>query len=495
MTYRGVTTSVLPTGGLNNGYDPVNIGESETPDCQNIRFRNNACVKRDGIAKFINAAAGSSFVQGIAELIKENGTTFQTVTAGGKAYLSSAGSWSDITGAVTINSGQNAIVSCAQLADILCFTNNIDAPWKYTGAGNISALGGAPATCQGFVAYKNYLITLQAAGSIGKAQWSAINNPASWPAANTNTFLNQQGQKGMGFGVMGDQLYVFFDRSIHQMAYTGDSITPFVFPVRHPSIGAVSGGGIVAVDDAIFFPSVRGIYRFDGSNLEYVSGKIEATWRSLNKSRLQYIQAIKNERYNEIWFAVSTGANTQHDTVLCYDYQDRKWSIFKHYNVNCFGLYPSAQPIDPIIGGVAGQVWRGNTGAYTDDGQAIDAYWLTKPNILGDPTRLRQVDQVRLIATSDSTAGASIEVSTAYNLEPLAPGEAIAYAASGASWDSATWDVDEWSIGAGTQGLDYTTRPKGHGRMFQMKLRNNQNNVTFAISAALLSYRARRGEE
>lgn len=494
MTYRGLTVSVLPIGGLNNSYDPVSIGDTETPDCQNIRFRNNSCIKRDGITKFIAGAAGSSFLQGIAELIKESGTAFEVVIAGGKAYLSNGSAWTDITGAVTISSLQNSLVSTAQLADKLCFTNNVNAPWKYTGAGNVSALAGAPATCQGFVTYKNYLVTLQPAGVIGKVQWSSLNDPETWPAPNTNTFLNQQGQKGMGFGLLGDQLFVFMDRSIQQMAYTGDAVEPFTFPTRHPSIGALSGGGIVSVDDAIYFPSYRGIYRFDGTSLEYVSAKIESTWRSINKTRLQYIQGIKNERYNEVWWAVSTGSNTQNDKLIVYDYVDRKWTVFSTFLINCFGSYPSAKPIDPIIGGYAGQVWTANSGAYTDDGTAIDAYWVTKPHTLGDPTRLRQVDQVRLIATSDSGAGASFEISTAYNLETPTPGQAIPYSSSGAIWDTDMWDQVVWSLGSGVEGLNYTMRPQGNGRMFQMKVRNAQNNIGMSTAGCLLSYRQRKGE-
>lgn len=487
MTFRGPVIPILPMGGLNDGGSGVNIPDNQSPDCLNVRFGRDQVEKRDGITRYITTEVSSGkAVTGIAQLVLSNGTSYQVAAAGSALTVESGGAWSSIKGALTFTDSQNNHFRFAQLTDLLVGTNNVDQVFKYSGSGNAAALGGVPASflAKAITDYKNYLVFLNTseAGTRykGRCRWSGLNNAESYPAANYNDSLNNVGQEGMGFGKRGDQLYLFFDRSIQEMVYTGDADTPFLFPTVEPEIGAASGHAIVTVDNNIVFPSQKGIYVMQGGEPQYISKDIEDTWESLNASRLPYIQGAHNKRRNEVWFSVSTGANTTNNKVLVYNYVTNQWTVFDSWNANAFGVFPSSKPLDPILGNYSGFVYRTNTGTYLDDTSAITAYLKTKYLSMGDPGRKCQVRRLQIFVSADSTEGAVLEVSNGYTFNPVSDPRSIDFTVGGSEFDSAIFDLDTFAV-EGIREVFY--RPRGHGRMVQFEFRNEQASAGMVLHA------------
>ncbi len=485
MTFTGQVVPILPKGGLNNRDSAVNIPEDQSPDCLNIRFGKKTVEKRDGITRYITTqVVADKAVTGLAQLVLSNGTTAQVATAGNDITVESGGAWSSIKGALTSTDSQDNIYRFAQLTDLLIGTNNVNPVFKYSGTGNAAALTGVPASflAKTVTDFKNYLVFLNVSEGgtryKGRVRWSGLNNAELYPAANYNDALNNVGQEGVGLGKRGDQLYLFFDRSIQEMVYTGDVDTPFFFPTVEPELGAVSGHAIVTVDHNIVFPSQKGIYVMQGGEPKYISADIEDTWDTLNLSRLQYIQGAHNRRRNEVWFSVSTGANTTNNKILVFNYITNQWSVFDSWNANCFGHFPSTKPLDPVLGNYAGRVFNTNTGTYLDDTSAIIAYVKTKLLSMGDAGRKCQVRRIQIFVDSDNTANAALKVSVGYTFNPVADQQSIDFTVGGAVYDTAVFDVDTFA-GEGIREIFY--RPRGHGRMVQFEFRNEQASVGMVL--------------
>lgn len=485
MTFRGQTLSILPRGGLNNGDDPVNLDPNQSPDCLNVRFAQDGVYKRDGMERYLATAVnGSAAVVGIAQLTLANGTSEQIAVAGNDIMEESGGVWASIKGALTFTANQNNLQQFAQLTDLIVGTNNVDAIWRWGGTGNATALGGSPpGKAKGIAAYKNYLFLLNTEETgtrrPGRIRWSLLNNAENWPAANVNDLANNTGQAGQGLAKFGDQLFAFFDRSIYEVVYTGNSVTPFIFPTTCADIGSASGYGLVVTDDAVFFPSYRGIYAMNGGVPRYISEPIEGTWATINAGRLQYVVGVHNRAYNEVWFAISTGSNTAHDTILVYDYVRNAWTIFSGVTVNAFGQFSASLPLNPIVGTTSSLVLKANSGDYLDDTSAITAYIDTKPHPMGDPTRKRQVKRLQLICQSEDAAGAQHRLTYAYDLGSLAGETTVDVSHGGSLWDQAVWDVDVFA--QGSRMIKYA-RPTGHGRFFQIRVRNIQASVGMKLA-------------
>lgn len=485
MTFRGQIIPILPIMGLNTGDNPYNISELESPDCRNVRFHKKSIGKRDGIDKYIATAADADAVVGIMQHIAtDTGATKQIVAAGDSLVEESAGAWASVKGALTLTSGQDSFVSSAQLTNILVGTNDVNPVWAYTGAGNAAALAGVVAgfLCKSIIDFKNYLWTLNTSEGgtrrQGRGRWSALSNTASWPAANFNDILNNTGYKGTGLAKWGDHLVAFFDRAIQEVFYTGDTDTPFVFPDASVGIGAVSGQSIVTTAKGIFFASYKGIYLLRGGEPEYVSRRIEGLWSTLNQNRLAMIVGGENKAKNEVMFAVSVAAATTNDLVLVYNYEVDRWTAFGTWAINAVGYFPATMPTTPLIGNYSGLVFKTNTGTFNDNGSAIDAYVQTKVLKMGDAGRKCQIKKLQIIADSEDT-GARLKISHGYALDPVSSQTQVDYSTGGAVFDTAVFDVDIFAE-EGVREVNH--RPQGHGRMFQLELRNDQLNIGLEVA-------------
>lgn len=485
MTFAGKTVEILPIGGVNNGLDPINIDDRESPACRNVRFRKNSVFKREGSTPLVSAAVDAGAVTGLFELAKDDGSVDVVAFADNDCARKNGAAWTSIKGAVTLTAGQNIIWSGAVLTNLLVATNDTDQIVKYAGgATNLAALGGSPPTkAKAVCAYRNYLIFLntEEGGTRRRTRfrWSDLNNAESYPAANFNDLLNAGGQYGAGFGMIGDQLYAFLSSSIYQISYTGDDTAPFAFSVAHPSIGALGPEAIVEVDGAIYFANRKGVFLFDGGVPKYISKKIEGTWKTINVARFQYIAGVHNEKHTEVRFSISTGSSTQNETTVTYDYSLDRWSIDDGFKSNFWANLPETAPLQPCYGEYDGMVQKSNQPTYLDNTDAIVAYVQTKPLDFGTLTRRRKVRQLVIISDLSSTAGAVVEVRSAYDLQTLPSGATIDVAQTGAVYDTAVFDVDSFA----QEGQSIIThRPSGHGRLWQCQLGNSQASIGLNIS-------------
>lgn len=484
MTFQGKPVEILPTGGINNGFEPVKIGDQQSPDCRNVRFRQMNAQKREGFARLIDTPVTAAAITGIFEMLKDDGTLDVIALAGAVAARRSGAAWSAITGAMTITPG--AQMQGAQLNNTLVLTNDTDQLMSYAGgATNLTATTGAsvPSAAKGAIEYHNYILLLNTLeGGVRRrtrCRFSDLNVATFTTAASFFDFLNAGGQTGLAWAKIGDQLYAFLTGSIYQVSYTGDDVTPFVNAVAHPSIGAVSAQGIVSVDGRIFFAARRGVYQFTGGAPEYVSQEVEGFWRTINTSRLTQIVAILNERDNEIRFSIPTGSSTSNNLTLVYDYTRNTWAPDDGYQPTYWANLPESLPLQPVFGDVNGRVMKTNTGLFLDDAAAITAYVRTKPTDFGDPGRRRKVRQLLAVVDASSDPTAVMTARTGYDLTAPANDIAMSLVQGGAVFDTDTFDA---AVFVQEDQIILTCRPGGNGRFFQAELRNAQASVPMTVS-------------
>ena len=134
-------------GGLNTKESAWTMPKDSMSDAQNVNLVHMDIAKRGGNALLNTAAlASSAAVHGLFDWLVNAGTRYLITTAGTKIYNSATLSttFTDITGAATIASGQNNQHTFSSLNNIvaICGGATPDTPLQWTGSGNVASLAG-----------------------------------------------------------------------------------------------------------------------------------------------------------------------------------------------------------------------------------------------------------------------------------------------------------------------------------------------------------------
>lgn len=188
-----------------------------------------------------------------------------------------AGAWVTV-GSVALGTSSNNYWRFVQYEANVYFTNYSDNP-RYVAVGTsttTTALVGAPKARQigrigQFIVLGDTVDTANGA-VVYRAQWSGIDQPTSWPAANSATAVAQQAGeqyfdpvgRAITSIVSGDQWGLFFQESIITRAtYVGGS-TVFQFDQISHNVGALYPNAVVPYGNLVFFIASSGFYLTDG---------------------------------------------------------------------------------------------------------------------------------------------------------------------------------------------------------------------------------------
>ena len=170
-----------------------------------------------------------------------------------------------------------------------------------------------------------------------------------------------------------DTLVVYKNSSIWN-AYGSDRNT-FGFTRRVHEIGSSSNQGIVPVPgkNIHIFPSTDCFHSYNGIAESIVGIGVQKDYQALNQSRLSAITGRPHKTRKLCLWLGSTGANSQNDQIIWYDYLQDKWGTRSITNTPAnviANLLDSGNREQFYIGGYNGYVWQGDSGG-TDDGSAI----------------------------------------------------------------------------------------------------------------------------
>lgn len=472
------------TGGLNTKSPSMVLKLNEASDLQNINMLpTGGFQKRNGNSTFNSSAMSSgASVHGIGYYRTSSAADYMMAISGTKIFKADNldGVMDDITGAVTISTGQDNIWTHCQMNNLSIFIGGApDAPIKWTGSGNAAVLGGSPPNGEFGIVANSRLFIGNTASNPSRIQWCVLGNPEDWSGTGSGSQdvgLND-GDTLVGASVIGfDSMLLFKQNSIHTLAIRS---APFpLFPL-FTGVGAVSKRAIVNVDGIIYFitPEPR-MKATDGTNMITFSDSIDDIWDNLNKLRLKYIHGIHNKRLRQIWWFVSSSSATSHDLCIIWDLERKCW--LRH--TTGYGMNVSALTSDRVIYGGAynGKIYKMDDSSKTsDDSESagnINAFWRSGWFDFSDALEAKTPQYACLIYNSTSSVNFAFAYGFDFNEDRT--NELISFTPGGA-WDSGLWDSMEWG---GNNNSTFSLQMKGSGKFMQYVIKHNNSSESFIFN-------------
>lgn len=452
-------------GGLNEDESPVAVQANQLQIARNVYLSGQALAARKGAQRFQSSAInGGAAGNGVWELVRSSGASRDILSIfGSKLYKDSkTTSPTDITGAVTITSGQDNHVTFTLFNDIAFMCNGVDAPWQWTGAGDATVVSGSPPTFRTMAAKWNRLFGAAAGRTI---RYCAIGDPTSWPSGNTVAAIlgdSSSAIEGRDFiyqmGHLGDSLFVGLSNSVGRVLYTGDVTTPFRY-LQLADFGALGRHSYVAVGSNGYFLSRYGVHFIQPSAtaLDYetsmISGRrLSRFWRELNKARIEntYGRVFYTSAGNLlVLWTLTTGGNTKHDQVLAMDVTDgpgtEKFFVWTGWDANTFGVVQNAssKADELLFTSTVGYVWQGDFGT-DDNGGAYETTARFRWEDFGSPAEKKNLRDIYL--EMRQAGDFSVSVKTYFDYKTTAT-QTLTQSVAGAeqaAWGTAIWDTDIW---------------------------------------------------
>jgi hypothetical protein len=506
MSYRGNEFKINDfSGGLVVTRPVTELELNESPDLDNIVVfpKGQGFRSRNGDEEFnASAMSAGAAVTGLGYYKKDDQTDFLVAVAGSNIYKSDGldGTMDDITGAVTVTSGNNYHWSLLTFNDkLLGFGGNPyspNSPFYYDGTGNAAALGGsAPAAYHAFQT-NNRVFAIRTAADPSRVYWSILGNEADWTGVGSgyaDVWTSDNDSLTAEAVLNSNTTLLFKENSVHQMQ-TGnivDSSFP-IFPL-FKNVGCVGKGACVVVDGLVYFITPKGDMKItDGSSIVDLKenpnlADIDPLWASTNLSRLPFIQGAyySGDDYEHIIWCVSYGESQNTNNVsFIWDLRNKCW-LLNSSGYACNKL--AKNTLGNLYGGhYDGKIYKKDiAGKYTDDsnsGDVVYGYrvsgWLNS----GKYENIKQIRQANIAFTTQT--GGLIRFSYGYDFQGLNKLETLDQTGAVSLWDTALWDSDNWS----STGFNLKNRRTvGRGNFFQFKIETPTDDFPLKIHAITLS--------
>lgn len=299
--------------------------------------------KRRGHRRLIAALpGGANPIQGLA--MYEFATTRHLISVVNATIKQLAGAaWTDITGGLTIGSGQDVLTRFTQfgqgsVGSFIVGTGGGNNPmWKWDGTASpaellIPTTGTGPAYASDVEEFYGRLWAVGTNSGNTITEYSDDGRADFWPPE--NAFHATRESPAVGLSRHNDGvLLIFHQHSIHRIEPVYDSQfgDPFGRYLVDNSVGAESPHGIVSSSGATYFVARAGIHQIKDAQYpaRYIGWPIEEFWNRLNPDRIRFISGFKRgEPWNEIVWLCATGSNTQNNAAIVYNTELDAWSIF-----------------------------------------------------------------------------------------------------------------------------------------------------------------------
>lgn len=376
---------------------------TKSPACFNVYWRDGALWQIDGTGKYEDTvisgapAVGGLFVYGQ----ESSGTNYVIATTGTKVWRYSGGSWTDITGAYSLGSGQHFQLTFND--DQIGVTANRDAPYKIEGTGNIAALGGSPPSGKVLGRIGEFIVIGNTALHPSYAYYcDPGNHESGW-----TKFWDVKSDDTQGLTAVGelDQRtgYLFKEFTADRIEHIGG--LSFQHDRGYLPKGIVAQATLkkctISVDgsavDVLIGLSNDGVYAFDSSkNPRNISRDIAfkfdrkhaARW---NRSHWSKAVGVYDQNRQWYWLFVPGASSTQNNECWVCDLETFEWWPHSPGDAAsvCMIQDSNGNP-QAHFGGYDGFVRKFDAGLKNFDGSAVDAYYFTGVIDFKRTVRLRQ---------------------------------------------------------------------------------------------------------
>lgn len=415
------------TGGLNKALPRHLLSDNECSECLNTVFRSGLWKKRPGYTLPFSATGDLLDVIEITDFLKNDGTSYLIALTTQHAYSLSGTSWVQELALASARQVTDKWFS-AVIGNEIYITNGVDSIYKAStlggAGGNFSAVTWDTTTdSQGntgisitranvVLAVNSRLLFFNTNSSTDGEQpfrmyWTEV---ADYDRVHSTNFLNLDYSPApiIHARILGSGLIaVYKTDSVVTVQNTGDP--PFMARFR-AMVGLLSPKAVCDVPDGHFFVGTTGFYLYNAGRVVPIGDAkvVPYFFDSLNYSAKDNVYCFSNFRERELYILYPSGASTQPDKVLVYNWNYDTWSEW-NFNAWCgFYRYITENPPAIYYGDTGGNVRK--SGGTTDNGSAISTKIRTKSfvNILDNPLTREPSDYVhvtRLISdVSPSTA-------------------------------------------------------------------------------------------
>ena len=454
-------------GGLNTLNDPVEVGEAEMSDCQNIDLFEGRVQKRQG-TQLVGASLGTATgILGMNTYRKSDGTTKHVAFYNTSGYYNNSGTWTAFKTGLTANKD----MATETFLDRLYCGNDTDALFYWDGSSNTN-VAGAPTTNM-LAVYRNRLVT------------NDVNYPYRFRYTNigTDTFgannyvdvrTGSEMDKITGLTVVNDRLLIFKENSVHmwdetQLASIGQGI------------GVAGPRSIVNLGDEVVFWGKDNAYITTGSRIVPIGDKISPSIQSLN--RTQFDEVAGGFYKDKVYFAVPEAGESTNTVIYTYSIPLKSWWKYTGLHASCFTVHD-----DTLFFGdtSVGKIWQMHYGLNDDAGgtdTAIDA-WFEKEFDLQRFERFKKIKKffVNVESSGSYTMYFKYEydqggfTTTSLDLTPKST-ESFPY----------TFPLTL----AGREILGRIVRPQGKGHILRLRLGDADASQTFIVYDLSIHYKTK----
>lgn len=376
--------------GWNTKCGPYDAPQNCVLDTQNMELVYGRFSKKKGNVQWTSSAInGSSSILGLGYF-----QAFLVGTGGGKiktaSSTSAGGAWTDITGSVTFAPANN--VWTAALNNILVLGGDGATPIQWSGSGNCTNLSAAPNGCVCGVSVNNYLFMANNSANPSRLQWSAIEDPTTWPIANfVDVLLEDVATKAFGIQAIfpfGEDILIFKTNSVSRF-YTNQlsgNLGPLI--VVSDRYGCAGPQCIDKLPDGrvAFIGYNNHVYIYDGntfldisdqpppgSNIQNTLNALTFQTAGFNQGFLQVYQA-KNQIWISYPFSWTNALGVSYfGVVFIYDIENNCWvgPYPDHCIRKAVNYLSGSQYL--ITAGNDGFLYREDTGDNNSDSQKLSS--------------------------------------------------------------------------------------------------------------------------
>ena len=178
------------------------------------------------------------------------------------------------------------------------------------------------------VTEERFLFALGAGGNSRLVQWSDREDNTTWTPAATNEAgdleLNTNGQIMSGVNVRGQTL-ILTSTDAHVANYVGP---PYVYGIERvgTSCGLAAKQAVAVVDAGAFWMGPHAFYSYTGGAVQEVQSEVsDYVFNDINRAQVSKAFAVTNSTYGEIWWYYPSGASTENDRYVAYNYIENTW--------------------------------------------------------------------------------------------------------------------------------------------------------------------------
>lgn len=230
--------------------------------------------------------------------------------------------FTNITGAAVLTGTYFSFVQTVNAANnrIIVFSNDTDGMYQWTGAGNISAIAGAPAAKM-VTQYQNHVLGIVSPNQI---HFSEYQDPSTWPAA-TNVFeiSGEAGELETAISLPGKVVLICREGIFYLLGATLDE---FQVQKIYPNLGTIYPRTAVSYGQLAAFMSSHGPYMVaaGSSDVQYIGEQLREYFSGQISWSPNFEEATAFMNQNHIIFTMMQAGNAT-TVSFVYDIRYKSW--------------------------------------------------------------------------------------------------------------------------------------------------------------------------